>query len=815
MGLSSVFSTAITGLQSSETTIDVAGNNVANSNTYGFKASKAIFSTQFLQTLSLGAAPTATNGGTNPRQVGLGTQVSSITPDFTQGTLEISASPSDLAIQGEGFFIVQARSGEQLYSRNGKFQVNSQNQLVTINGDRLLGFGVDADYQIQTTTLVPLEIPLGAAAVAKPTDNVYLEGTLTPTGDLADTPSIIESRIFSDGSKGVPPDLPSGSINPVLAPGVPASAAAGNVGGGSVPTGTYRYKIVFIDANGNESPPSIDIGPISVNNPADNAVQFTGLPVPTGDFVAKRIYRSDDVAAPFSYEFIAELPGAQLTYDDVASNPPPAPPAGVPATLNDSTLNVGNYAYFVTWFNSSTNLESRPTALVGPQAITTPGQRIRLTNIPQPPAVPAPPEYDSVRIYRSLSDTANQPSLSYLVATLPAGAGSTSYIDGATDAAIKTPTGLIDLEGPKISPGLTLDNLVMREGSTYVHVFSDGSGGFVPGVLTFAGRKGDRALAPKSLSITATTTVQDLLDFMEDAMGIQNILGSEGGSITGGGRLQMIGNNGVDNSLDIRLSGLQYQPNTGGTSQLNFQFNTTQPAKGQSAVADFIVFDSLGIPINVRVTAVLEARTGSETVYRWFADSPDNDPDSGSRISVGTGTITFDSEGKFLFASNSTVSIFRQNVPSVSPLEFALDFTQLSGLAAASSSLAATRQDGFPPGKLTSFIIGEDGVIRGIFDNGTERDLGQILLARFANPSGLQQRGQNLFAAGVNSGLPVIGNPNEQGIGSVIAGALELSNTDIGKNLIDLILASTQYRGNTRVINAAQQLLDELLNLRR
>ena len=80
---------------------------------------------------------------------------------------------------------------------------------------------------------------------------------------------------------------------------------------------------------------------------------------------------------------------------------------------------------------------------------------------------------------------------------------------------------------------------------------------------------------------------------------------------------------------------------------------------------------------------------------------------------------------------------------------------------------------------------------------------------------GLVQRGQNLFAQGVNSGLPIEGDPSSQGLGSIVAGAVELSNTDIGKNLIDLVLATTQYRGNARVISTAQQMLDELLNVRR
>ena len=131
------------------------------------------------------------------------------------------------------------------------------------------------------------------------------------------------------------------------------------------------------------------------------------------------------------------------------------------------------------------------------------------------------------------------------------------------------------------------------------------------------------------------------------------------------------------------------------------------------------------------------------------------------------------------------------------------------------STLAATRQDGSAAGKLTSFIIGEDGLIRGVFSNGITRDLGQVVLARFANNAGLEQRGENLFSPGVNSGLPIKGSPGDQGIGTIVAGAVELSNTDIGQNLIDLITASTQYRGGARVITSVQQLLDELLNLRR
>ena len=177
--------------------------------------------------------------------------------------------------------------------------------------------------------------------------------------------------------------------------------------------------------------------------------------------------------------------------------------------------------------------------------------------------------------------------------------------------------------------------------------------------------------------------------------------------------------------------------------------------------------------------------------------------------------MKFDGTGNFISDSNSTVSIDRYNEPSVKPLQFNLDFSALSGLAATKATMAVSRQDGSAPGTLTSFIIGEDGRIRGVFSNGISRDLGQIRLARFANPTGLEQKGQNMYATGVNSGLPIEGNPGAQGTGAIVAGAVELSNTDMGGNLIQLILASTMYRSNTRVITTAQQMFDELLNLRR
>lgn len=116
---------------------------------------------------------------------------------------------------------------------------------------------------------------------------------------------------------------------------------------------------------------------------------------------------------------------------------------------------------------------------------------------------------------------------------------------------------------------------------------------------------------------------------------------------------------------------------------------------------------------------------------------------------------------------------------------------------------------------LTGFSIAPDGRVRGEFSDGVDRDLAQIRIARFANPSGLQSSGGNVLQTGPNSGLPVESNPGEAGSATLVSGAVELSNTDIGQNLIDVLLGSNSFRANAIVFSAADQMLEDLTSLRR
>ncbi len=806
MGLASALSTALTGLTAAETTIDVVGNNLANSNTVGFKSSEANFATQFLQTRSLGSAPSANSGGTNPRQIGLGTKVAAITPNFNQGTIEISSNPTDLAIQGDGFFIVRGGSGEQLYTRNGIFKLNAQNELVTITGHRLLGFGVNEQFELQNT-LDPITIPLGSEKVAAPTENVYLQGTLSPTGELADTAEIIQSAILSDGQWSVPADTTTALI--ATPPDVTSSGGA-IAAGGALTVGTaYTYRIAFANTAYGSVPNqegvlSADIPGGAITPTAGNqTINLTAIPDPAAEgYSFFRVYRSSDGGA--TYNYIDEVAAGTTTFQDDGS-------VAAGAAFNTNALDDFGYSYYVTYYNAAE--ESRPAAMIQQIDAGSAG-RIKLSAIP---TEGAGSQWTGRRIYRNL---ANDDSSFHRVVTIN-DMTTTTFTDTIPDATLVAVPDMVDLDGPKTKTTTLLTDVWGRDGTTYSQMFKEGT-------LSFTGRKGGRKLATQEMTITATSTVLELMNFMEQALGIQSSPGPDpvnpvpgdagSGSTPGaslvGGQLRFIGNNGTENALDIGLSGLQLTTATG-IEAVSIPFGSVQSAIGESAVADFVAYDALGNELSVRLTTVLESRTSSSTTYRWFAESADNSPLTGVGIGVGTGLLTFDGEGNFISSTEATVAIDRMQVAAASPLEFELDFSQISGLATKNSNLQVARQDGSGAGVLTSFIVGEDGSVAGVFSNGVVRDLGQIQLARFANPNGLEQRGENMYSTGVNSGLPLTGDPGAQGIGTVISGAVELSNTDIGANLIDLILASTMYRGNTRVITTAQQMLDELLMLRR
>lgn len=128
--------------------------------------------------------------------------------------------------------------------------------------------------------------------------------------------------------------------------------------------------------------------------------------------------------------------------------------------------------------------------------------------------------------------------------------------------------------------------------------------------------------------------------------------------------------------------------------------------------------------------------------------------------------------------------------------------------------MSVCQQDGFPAGALATFSVGQTGEVTGIFSNGSNLRLGQMALASFTNPGGLSKGGTNLFQTSSNSGDPIIGIPNSGGRGTVRAGTLESSNTDLAQQFTNIIVAERGSQASSRVITAAEEMLQDLVNLK-
>jgi flagellar hook protein FlgE len=579
--------TGLSGLLSNARRLDVIGNNIANVNTTAFKSNRMAFSPTFSRNFSLGTAPGENTGGSNPGQVGLGVTISGTQRNFNNGAIGSTGVSTDVAIEGDGFFVVNA-AGSQYYTRAGSFQRNVDNDLVTISGARLQGFGVDEQFNIVEGSLVDLNIPLGTMTLAEASRNVIFNGNLNASGVVATQGSSHTSRGFFTAVG--------------MAPGTEADAST-------------------------------------------------------------------------------DLTGA-------------------------------------------TDL----------------------------------------------------------------------YIDDGTG------TGVLAIEGGA---------------GTIITLSGVEKGGKDLGTHTFA-----FSATPVAGADANGATLGDFTAWLEDVLGLDStsISGQDlGGEVTinANGQIVITGNEGTVQDLNLETADL-VATNAGAGLNQPFVMTKAASANGESVRTSFVVYDSLGTPLTIDLTFVLqETIPGEGTVWEFMAESSDNDEIS--RL-IGLGVVTFDNTGTYVSSTNQAFSVERGN-GAVNPLTVNMDFDSgtdaISSLTDTNSSLAAVFQDGSPIGTLSNFSIGEDGIISGSFTNGLTRTIGQIVLAKFSNPEGLVDAGNDLFRVGPNSGTPLVAEPLSFGTGRLVGGALELSNVDLSQEFINMILASTGYSAASRVITTTDELIDQLLVLGR
>ncbi|AKM18529.1 Flagellar basal-body rod protein FlgG [Geobacillus sp. 12AMOR1] len=219
----------IGAMRNFQTKLDVIGNNIANVNTYGFKKGRTIFKDLMSQTISGASGPNAGRGGTNPKQVGLGSQLAAIDTVHTQGSLQTTGRVLDLAISGDGFFVVgDANGNNRMYTRAGNFYLDSQGYIVNADGQYLLGVGNSR-----------LQVPADAKSLSIGADGtvniVNASGNLQPIGTIQ-----LAKFANNDGLEKAGNNLFRETTNS----GTPTAGAPGENGTGTIVSGALEMSNV-------------------------------------------------------------------------------------------------------------------------------------------------------------------------------------------------------------------------------------------------------------------------------------------------------------------------------------------------------------------------------------------------------------------------------------------------------------------------------------------------------------------------------------------------------------------------------------------
>jgi flagellar hook protein FlgE len=242
------------------------------------------------------------------------------------------------------------------------------------------------------------------------------------------------------------------------------------------------------------------------------------------------------------------------------------------------------------------------------------------------------------------------------------------------------------------------------------------------------------------------------------------------------------------------------------TANVSYQGNLNAGQDPADPVdTSFTIYDSLGAPHQIVITFTKSAVNPNE--WAWSVSSPDGN-------SADTGTITFTESGECQTADISFTLTLTTPGGAAADIPITAKLTAVTQLVGETSAQCVS-QDGLPVGALQSFSIDEMGVLTGIYSNGMAEKLAQLALAAFTNPAGLTKLGGNLYAPSPNSGNPIIKPPNVGANGTLAAGFLEMSNVDLAQEFANLIVTQRSFQANSRVVTTADEMLQDVLTLKR
>jgi len=752
----------ITGLKNFQVAMDVVGNNISNVNTVGFKASRVNFETMLAQTIKAGRSSQENVGGTNPMQIGLGSQVSSIDKIMTQGSFQNTGVKTDLAIQGDGFFIV-SDGNAYYYTRAGAFTLDSNGNLIqTSTGYKVQGWTAVQDpetgerYIDTNRPIGDLVISAGMTMPAKKTSNVRFEGnlnsnvgpgsfTITLTddsgvdhdvrvwfektaGDLGTDPFSSSQRytmridVNNDGTADVSGYAVFNEFGRIEEAGIyaesqviTASTDGSITGSTSLSDGTYQA--VVLDNSGNV----VYNGTVDVSNGS---------------------YTISDPNIVGGNDYTVML---NSDYQTVTAN--------TDSSLSGTTtLSDGNYN--ATVLDSSGNVIYSGTVDVSGGNFTISDSDITSGN-----------DYTVILYSESQTTTANG-----IIE------GTTTLSDGNYQVIVRDSSGNEVYNGTTtVSNGsFTISDSDITSGNDYTVTFLSSSLTIAPGAELVIPTSGEPRFYEAD---NPTNFVQ--VDYTSPryttAVQVYDSLGNE---YTVYYEFIRLGNTTIG-SESFKNAWIWRAYTASGEPVTLVDENGSTGVGGNNYIAGLVEFDESGRPVQYRG---LYYDSGSSS-YALSSDELRTIQFDTGQNGDGVVTITADLSGITQFSGDSTV-----NIPW---------------------------QDGNPMGVLESFAINEQGEIIGTFSNGLTDVLGQIALAVFNNPAGLMEVGNSLYAVSSNSGVPKIGAPGSGGRGTLIPGALEMSNVDLAEEFTKMIVAQRGFQANARVITTADQILNELVNIKR
>ena len=855
--------TAVTGVRAHQTMLDVTGNNISNANTTGFKKDNTIFADLMYQANKYASSADGLRGGINPAQVGLGVSVAAIETIHTQGSSSYTGNSSDMMIQDRGFF-VYSDGNNQMFSRSGACTLDGNADLVQSGtGYKLQGYKMEETalegFQ-QAAELSTINIPIGQKMEAKATTRVDYQCNLDSrqgnflSYGFADLPfnAVAGANGLNEGMAKVPMNgveydmsfSTSFAATANLAPVESTTTRGVNYLSFALANGGETTSLTFdmTNINSTTGQPMLNLPTIDVNGATYTSTAATNEN-PTTDDAGNLVGWLDEnnnlvtmngtaLQATINKTTAATAPTADTIksyYKPVYRFPGQTPPKYFTASYNDET---GNLQIRTITLADADNNEVA-TSMNGLRADleATTGEQARATHLKIDSTVF---NYD----VKGKMDYANFTVSGAPTISVTGGTEPTARVQQEFNFIAEFQESNMAAQSPS-DLGKTVSKMVL-----WYYGYSNGDN---PTGTEEEIRNGTVANLPKSMhKMEANVFFNadgsfDRVDWNEvnndnAPLGFRILSGTVPG-VTGnvGPNFQITAgtaSNASTKSDALNFMIAQTLDSPASTDQLGSWNTVGTTAQGGYHATKATIYDDDGKEHTLEVTY----KKVTENRWRWEAfiveqDENGNDIMSSVMPEPRSGEIEFDGSGKISNAiadgslrstENAEVTItvpFSLNGQPNSPitLNFGGGGDALLGVTqfASETTTKPVYQDGYTMGILKNYSVAANGTITGSYSNGVSIPLYRVALATFANEQGLEKVGNTMFQASVNSGTANIDGAGSNGKGTIMGQYVEMSNVDLTEEFTHLIIAQRGFQANTRVVTVSDQILEEVVNLKR